>query len=86
MHRFQVLPTDERYTKLTDRQKQLLLASFLEQPTEAELRQYYREEKHRETETTLSPEEEEQMRKNGYSQEQIERIKENLRYEENAER
>lgn len=41
MEHFRVLPTDERYTQLSFRQKELLFLSFLILPTDEEYRKSY---------------------------------------------
>ena len=45
IHHFRVLPTDERFERLTDRQKDLLFCTFVELPTEEESRELYLEQK-----------------------------------------
>lgn len=69
-----MLPTDERFKSLTDKQKNLLLSMYLEFPTSEVLHTIYEEEyaEH----PKVSEEEEEGLKRLGYSPEQIKKMKE----------
>lgn len=69
---YRVLPTDERFKKLTEKQKGLLIKSFLEQPTDMELHMAYQERQKREREFSLDYD---SLRKSGFSEEQIGRMR-----------
>lgn len=73
-HHFKVLPTDDRFKKLTNNQKDLLLAGFIENPTDKEIIQY-----HRNIEKEIVNEDDiEAFREGGYTEDQIERIQKNI--------
>lgn len=69
---YRVLPTDERFKRLTDRQKDLLIVSFLEQPSAEDLHFSYGKRKEREREFSINYD---NLRKRGYTEEQIRRIR-----------
>ena len=70
-----MLPTDDRFKTLTEKQKELLLISFLEQPTEEQLHMAYQQSQKREADFNVNPT---NLRKTGYSEEQIRRIRAEL--------
>ena len=76
MHHFQVLPTDERYKNLTERQKALLFHGWLHNARSDDLYRYQRE---KDTEPGITGDDEQDFRKAGYSTEQVNRIKAELR-------
>lgn len=69
---YRVLPTDEKFKRLTERQKELLLFSFLEQPSEMELHYAYRKRKEKEDQFSINYD---NLRKRGYTEEQIRRMR-----------
>lgn len=69
-----MLPTEERFTKLTDLQKQLLFVGYLEHPTSEQL---HAANWSADTDQ-VTDEDEEHFKDLGYTQEQIDRMKEQL--------
>ena len=71
--RFHVLPTEQRFQRLTPNQKALLFYGYLETPTDDAIYDAYHQSE------LVSSEVEEQFSACGYTEEQIERIKRNLK-------
>jgi hypothetical protein len=73
-----VLPTDRKYKRLTDKQKELLFMGWLELPTSDELRQY-----HMHIQTTNTPviteDDAASFQRLGYTREQIAKMKDQLK-------
>ena len=74
-HHFRVLPTEERFKKLTERQKALLFQSWLELPTSGALKKWYAK---RDSEPVVTDEDAKNFKNLGYTPEQIRRIREQL--------
>lgn len=74
-HHFRVLPTDERYKRLTDNQKNLLFFSWIELPSSDQIKAWHDKKA---GDPVVSAEDEENFKNLGYSKEQIRRIKEQL--------
>ncbi len=72
---FHVLPTEEKFLKLSEKQKVLLFFGFAEMPTDVQLHEAYAKEQEG---PSVSEEDEKNFASLGYSGEQIERMKENL--------
>lgn len=75
---FKVLPTEERFLKLGDRQKLLLFYGFTENPTDSIIWEGYRTVSKAE-EFKLTDKIAEQLSKIGYGSNQITNIRENLK-------
>lgn len=73
-HHFKVLPTDKRFKDLTENQKELLLAGFIENPTDKEIMQYYRNM----SKELINEDDIIAFKEMGYTQEQIDRIQKNM--------
>lgn len=76
MDHFQVLPTDSRYQKLAADQIEVLFLNFLMSPTIEEYKNAYREGKQEEQAEEDFPKEE--LEGMGYTEEEIEQIKQDL--------
>ena len=74
-HHFKILPTDERYKKLTENQKYLLYIGWLELPTSEQIKQWYAKKS---GEPIITDEDAENFRKLGYTSAQIKKMKEQL--------
>lgn len=74
---FQVLPTDERFKTLTDRQKILLFQGYLETPTSGQIHESHMMQLKQEE--IWNEQREMELKRMGYTLEQIERIKDNYR-------
>lgn len=74
---FQVLPTDERFKTLTDRQKILLFQGYLETPTSEQIHESHVMQMKQEE--IWNEQREMELKRLGYKPEQIERIKDNYR-------
>ena len=74
MDHFQVLPTDKRYQELTEYQIDVLFVHNLLRADDYAIRKTYWEEKEKSIKKNSFPEE--FFRKQGYSEEQISRFKE----------
>lgn len=68
---YDVLPTEDRYKRLTDRQKYLLFQGFINRPSDADIHRAYQISQR----LFISHEEEANWMKRGYSLEQIKRMK-----------
>lgn len=76
LEHFQVLPTEERYKKLTTDQVEVLFLNFLMSPTAEEYKNAYREGKREEQAEEDFPKEE--LEGMGYTEEEIEQMKQDL--------
>ncbi len=76
MDHFRVLPTDPRIQNLTDEQCEILFLNHMRLPDSKVLKKNYFEHKQREDQIQDLPEEE--FLKMGYTQEAIQRIKDNI--------
>jgi len=74
-HHFRVLPTEERYKRLTENQKYLLYIGWLELPTSDQIKQWYVKKA---GEPVVTEEDAKNFEKIGYSKAQIKRIREQL--------
>ena len=74
-HHFRVLPTEERYKRLTDNQKNLLFLSWLELPTSEQIKLWYTKKI---GEPVITEKDTKDFMKLGYSKAQIKRMKEQL--------
>jgi hypothetical protein len=74
-HHFRVLPTDDRFKRLTENQKNFLFTGWLELPTSDQIKEWYTK---RENEPVVSDEDAENFKKLGYTDAQIRHIKEQL--------
>jgi len=72
---FGCLPTEERFYRLTAHQKLILFYGYLESPTDEQLHMYHNQEQV----TAITEDTEKDFKGLGYSAEQIERIKENIK-------
>ena len=75
-HHFKVLPTEDRFKRLTPRQKDLLYVSWTELPTSDQIKKWHADKKGN---PVVTGEDAKQFRKLGYTPEQIKRIKEQLK-------
>lgn len=71
---FKVLPTDERFQRLTDNQKHILLMSFFESPLDELAHMLYHEKSY----GSITDEDKKSFKDMGYTDEQISRIIENV--------
>ncbi len=67
-----MLPTDQRYKELTDKQAELLFLNFLDSPTDEEYLRFYRDREEKESVMEELPEGE--LEEMGYSEEEIRNI------------
>jgi len=74
-HHFKVLPTDERYKKLTENQKYLLYIGWLELPTSKQIKLWYAKKS---GEPIITDEDANNFKKLGYTSAQIKKMKEQL--------
>jgi hypothetical protein len=74
-HHFRVLPTEERYKRLTDNQKNLLFLGWLELPTSEQIKEWYTKKI---GEPVVTEQDAKDFVKLGYSKSQIKRIREQL--------
>ena len=74
-HHFRILPTDERYKRLTENQKHLLYVGWLELPTSDQIKAWYAKKA---TDPVISEDDANNFAKLGYSKEQIKRMREQL--------
>ena len=72
-----MLPTEERFLRLTSNQKALLFYGYLETPTDEVMYDLYQKEISEQK--LINTETEKQFTAIGYSQEQIDRMKENAK-------
>ncbi len=71
---YKVLPTEERYKQLTDRQKYLLFQGFIERPQDNDIhRSYWISQR-----DSFSKKDEENLLKRGYTRDQILKMKNEL--------
>jgi hypothetical protein len=77
MEHFKVLPTDDRFKQLTDRQKELLWVGFLNGGDDNAMRSNYQEQQRNDME--IDEQEEEDLLKCGYTKEKIARMKAELK-------
>lgn len=75
-HHFRVLPTEERFKKLTSRQKDLLYVGWVELPTSDQIKEWNAKKL---GDPTVTPETAKEFRKLGYTPDQIRKIKEQLK-------
>lgn len=75
---FRILPTDKRFKQLSLDQMELLYYSFLNMPLDDALRKYYYDNK--EKEDTIKSLPEEQLHRMGYSKDDIEKLKGELKH------
>jgi len=73
---FRVLPTDDRYLKMSDEQKYLLFLGFLDQPTPEQMKMNYERIS---AGPKLTEMDKSDLSRRGYSREAIERIQDNLK-------
>ncbi len=71
---YRVLPTEERYKRLSDRQKYLLFLGFVEQPKHDDMHKAYRNSNTH----SFSDNEKRNLRNIGYTPEQLKRIQDQL--------
>lgn len=74
-HHFRVLPTEKRFKRLTEKQKVLLLHSWIELPTSEQLKAVNHDESRL---PAIDDTTEENLLNVGYTQEQIDTIKEQI--------
>lgn len=74
-HHFRVLPTEDRFKRLTQRQKDLLYLGWLELPTSDQIKSWYTQ---KQGEPVVTDSDAKNFKKLGYTGEQIKRIKEQL--------
>lgn len=74
-HHFRVLPTEERYKRLTENQKYLLYIGWLELPTSDQVKLWYTKKT---GEPIVTDEDAKDFEKLGYSKAQVKRIREQL--------
>lgn len=74
-HHFRILPTDERFKRLTENQKYLLYIGWLELPTSDQIKLWYDKKS---SEPMISGEDETNFKKLGYTSAQIKKMKEQL--------
>ena len=72
MRHFRVLPTDQRYKELTNKQAELLFLNFLDSPTDDEYLRFYRERE--ENESIMEELPEDILKEMEYSEEEIRSI------------
>jgi len=70
-----VLPTEERYKKLTPRQKDILYLSWVELPTSEQVKDWSHSKA---SDPVIDTEHEKQFKSLGYTPDQIRKIKEQL--------
>jgi len=76
MDHFRVLPTMREYQELSEEQIDILFLYHVMRPTDEQLREYYRQEVHvQQVQETLPVD---LLRSRGYTEEQIQRIREAL--------
>lgn len=80
---FKILPTDQRFKDLSDKQKVLLLVSFFESPLDEWA--YIAHQKSKYEGKAVDDATAENLKNLGYTQEQIERMREQLRLAAEAE-
>ncbi len=73
---FKVLPTEHRFKELSEIQKHLLLVGYLESPTSEEMHAAYQQQDA--AGATITEEDEKDFKNIGYTEEQIERMKQQL--------
>lgn len=71
---YQVLPTEDRYKKLTEKQKYLLFLGFVDQPTDEQMHRSYRASKT----TYIGKEEKQNLSALGYLPEQLRYMQDQL--------
>lgn len=71
---YKVLPTEERFKALSDRQKYLLFLGFVEQPKHEDMHQAY----WRTRTTQIGEQDEKNLKSLGYTPEQLKRMQEQL--------
>ena len=76
IHHFRILPTDPRFKELTENQKALLFHGWLHNANSDDLYRYQRERDH---EPGVTTDDEKTFQNAGYSTEQINHIKAELR-------
>lgn len=75
-HHFKVLPTDDRFKRLTPRQKDFLYLGWLELPTSDQIKEWYTAKK---GDPVVSTEDSKNFQKLGYTSEQIKHMKDQLK-------
>ena len=75
IHHFRVLPTEERFKRLTKNQKYLLYKGWLELPTSEQIKEYFTK---RAGDPVITDDDASNFKKLGYTPEQIRRMKEQL--------
>jgi hypothetical protein len=76
INHFKVLPTDDRFKRLTQNQKSLLLQGYLESPDSSSLKLYFLEEQKKDI--SFSEDEEKALLDSGYDTKQLEKIKKEI--------
>lgn len=71
-----MLPTDDRFKRLTPRQKDFLYLGWLELPTSDQIKEWYSKKK---DDPVVTKEDAKNFQKLGYTAEQIKRMKEQLK-------
>lgn len=75
MHHFRILPTDERFKQLTEKQKLLLFYGWTELPSSDQIKVYY---DRKEETPVINADDEENFKRIGYTSKQIAKMKEQL--------
>jgi hypothetical protein len=74
-HHFRVLPTEDRFKRLTEDQKVLLFFGWLENPSSDQLKRHH---DRRATDPVIDDVAAENFKKRGYTSDQIKRMREQL--------